>query len=68
MLREATEPVTTQEVVRRLVAERGQDLEDRCLVKLTMKRVGMAFTRQKALGTVRTIQGPGPITLWEIAR
>ncbi len=66
VLREATEPVATHDVVRRLMTKRGQDLEDRRLVKLTMKRVGMAFSRQKALGTVRAIQGPGPVTLWVV--
>ena len=68
VLREATEPVATHEVVRRLMAERGQDTEDRRLVKNTMKRVGMAFSRQKANGTVRAIQGAGPVTLWEVAK
>ncbi len=63
VLREATEPVATHDVVRRLMAERGQDAEDCRLVKLTMKRVGMAFSRQKAAGTVRAIQGAGPVTL-----
>lgn len=48
------------------MTERGQDTEDRRLVKLTMKRVGMAFSRQKANGTVRAIQGAGPVTLWEV--
>lgn len=68
VLREATEPVATHEVVRRLMIERGQDVEDRRLVKLTMKRVGMAFTRQKAAGTMRAIQGAGAVTLWEVVR
>ena len=66
VLREAAEPVATHDVVRRLMTECGQDTEDRRLVKLTMKRVGMAFSRQKALGTVRAIQGAGPVTLWEV--
>ena len=66
VLREATEPVATHEVVRRLMTERGQDAGDRRLVKNTMKRVGMAFSRQKAAGTVRAIQGAGPVTLWEV--
>ena len=68
VLREATEPVATHEVVRRLMTERGQDVENRQLVKNTMKRVGMAFSRQKAAGTVRAIQGAGPVTLWEVVR
>ena len=68
VLREATEPVATHDVVRRLMVERGQDAGDRQIVRLTMKRVGMAFSRQKALGTVRAIQGAGPVTLWEVIR
>lgn len=68
VLREATEPVATHEVVRQLMIERGQDASDRRLVKLTMKWVGMAFSQQKALGTVRAIQGAGPVTLWKVAR
>jgi len=68
VLREATEPVTTQEVARRLMTERGQDMEDRRLVAQTMKRVGMALSRQKANGAVRAIQGAGSVTLWEVAR
>jgi len=68
VLREATEPVTTQETARRLMVERGQDMEDRRLVAQTMKRVGMAFSRQKALETVRAIQGAGSVTLWDIVR
>ena len=67
VLREATEPVATHDVVRRLMTERGQDVNDRQLLRLTMKRVGMAFSRQKALGTVRAIQGAGAVTLWEVA-
>ena len=68
VLREATEPVATHDVVRRLMTERGQDMENRRLVKNTMKRVGMAFSRQKAAGTVRAIQGAGPVTLWEVVQ
>ncbi len=66
VLRDAVEPVATHDVVRRLMVERGQDAGDRQLVRLTMKRIGMAFSRQKALGTVRAIQGAGPVTLWEV--
>ncbi len=67
VLREAAEPVTTQEVARRLITERGQDIEDRRLMAQTMKRVAMALSRQKANGSVRVIQGPGLVTLWELA-
>ncbi len=67
VLREATEPVTTQEVARRLMTERGQDMEDRRLVAQTMKRVGMALSRQKANGVVLREQGPGHLVLWQVA-
>ena len=63
VLRDAAEPIATHDVVRRLMTERGQDAEDCRLVKSTMKRVGMAFSRQKALGTVRATQGARPATL-----
>jgi len=68
VLREATEPVTTQEVARRLMTERGQDMEDRRLVAQTMKRVGMALSRQKANGAVRSEQGTGQAVMWEVVR
>ncbi len=64
----ATEPVTTQHILVQLMDKRKQFTEDRRLVKVTMKHVGMAFIRQKAAGTVRAIQGLGPVTLWEMAR
>ncbi len=68
LLREVAEPVTTQEITRRLMTERGQDLEDGRLVAQTMKRVGMALSRQKANGAVRSEQGPGQFVLWKLAR
>jgi len=68
VLRETREPVTTQEVARRLMAERGQDMDDRRLVAQTIKRVGVALSRQKANGAVLGEQGTGQAVLWEIAR
>ncbi len=68
MLREATEPVTTQEIVRRLMTERGQDMGDRRLVAQTMKRVGMALSRQKANGAVRVILVAGRNAGWTTER
>ncbi len=67
VLREATEPVTTQEVVRRLMVERGQDANDRRLVKLTMKRVAMALARQEKQGTVYSTREVGQSAMWRIA-
>ncbi len=64
VLRDATEPVMTQEVARRLMTERGQDMEDRRLVAQTMKRVGMALSRQKTNGVVRSEQKVGGLFVW----
>jgi len=68
LLREATEPVTTQEVARRLMTQRGQDLENRRLAAQTVKRVGMALSRQKANGAIRSEQGAGQFVLWQITK
>ncbi len=68
VLREATEPVTTQEVARRLMTERGQDMEDRRLVAQTMKRVGMVLSRQKANGALRSEREAGQAVLWGAIR
>ena len=64
VLREATEPVATHDVVRRLMVERGQDVEDRRLVALTMKRVGMALARQEKQGSVRSMRTAGQAVTW----
>ena len=50
LLREATEPVATHDVVRQLMTERGQNTEDRQLVRLTMKRVGRRSAGRRCLG------------------
>ncbi len=68
VLREATEPVTTQEVAQRLMTERGQNMGDRHLVAQTIKRVGMALSRQKGNGAVQSEQGPGQFVRWRIVR
>jgi hypothetical protein len=64
VLREATEPVATHDVARRLMAERGQDVEDRRLMKLTMKRVknsGRFSTCIREQGVART-RSPGSLS------
>jgi len=68
VLRDATEPVTTQEVVRLLMTERRQDMEDRRLVAQTAKRVGMALSRQKANGAVQAGNKAGHPVLWKTVR
>ncbi len=37
---------------------------DQQLVGQTIKRVGMAFSRQKTNGAMRSEQGPGQFMLW----
>ena len=68
VLRDAAEPITTADIVRQLMAKQGQDAGDRRLLAQITKRVGMALSRQKANGAVRTVEGQGQFVLWEVAR
>ncbi len=67
VLREAPEPMTTADVVARLMAARGMEAGDARAKRMAMKRVGMALGRQRENGAVRSTQGPGQFVLWEIA-
>ncbi len=68
VLREATEPLDTAGVVRRMMAREGQDAGDQRAVARLTKRVGTALRRQERNGTVQAVQGAGAAALWEIAR
>ncbi len=68
MLREAGEPLSTAELVQRLMEQQKQDTGDRRLVTLLVKRIGTTLTRQERRGAVRAIREEGRVTLWEVAR
>ena len=68
VLREARGPLTTVEVARRFMVDRGVDAADGRAVRLATKRVGMALGHQRVKGTVRAVAGPGVVGVWEIKR
>jgi len=68
ILRQATEPLTTRDIAIELLVTRALDRNDQKLLKLMSKRVGVALRLQRDKGAVRSEQGPGQYTLWEMAR
>lgn len=68
ILRQATEPLTTRDIALELLVARALDKNDRRLLRLMSKRVGVALRGQRDRGAVLSDQGPGQYMLWEIAR
>lgn len=52
-LRRAGEPLTAQEIARRIIAERGLNTVDEALVRAMAKRVDMALRHQRTNGMVQ---------------
>jgi len=67
VLRRAPEPITAAEMVRRALAEQGQDPDDHALVRQVAKRFETALARQERRGVVRARREPGRMVLWEVA-
>lgn len=67
ILRQAAEPMTSRDIAFELMTRRALDREDRKLLALMSKRIGMALRLQRDKGLVRSDQGPGQFQLWEIA-
>jgi hypothetical protein len=68
LLRQAAEPLTTRDVAIELLVSRAMDKADQKLLKLMVKRVGVALRTQRENGAVRSSQGPGQLVVWEVAR
>ena len=68
VLREASEPITAAEMVRRVLVDQGQDPNDHALVRQVAKRFETALARQERGGVVRARREPGRVVLWEVAR
>jgi hypothetical protein len=67
ILRQAAEPLTTQDIARELIVSRALDVNDKKLLRLMTKRAGVALRGQRDNGLVRSEQGPGMFMVWEIA-
>jgi hypothetical protein len=68
-LRNAPGPMTTQEIARHIMAERGMNTADIGLLQLFTRRTGALLRWQKTRGLLRAIKDPkyGRFDLWEIA-
>lgn len=68
ILRQAKEPLTTRDLAVEMLVSRALDKDDRKLLALMIKRVGVALRGQRDNGAVRSVPGPGIMLLWEVAR
>ena len=69
LLREAPGPLTTKEVARHIMVERGQNTADDAMVTVMTRRTGALLRHYRERGSVRSIKDPrrGQFDLWEIA-
>lgn len=67
ILRTSREPLTTREIAAQMLLERAMDAEDRKLLRLMVKRVGVALRHQREVGRACSEEGPGQYQLWTIA-
>lgn len=67
ILRQAAEPLTSRDIALQLVAERALDVADEKLMRLMVKRVGVALRGQRDKGTVKSDQGCGLYMVWSLA-
>lgn len=68
VLREASEPIPAAEVVRRMMAQQGQDAGDTALAGRLAKCVETALGRQVRRGTVRVVREMGRAARWETVK
>lgn len=68
ILRQAEEPLTSRDIALEMLASRALDPEDQKLLRLMVKRVGVALRHQRDCGRVQSDQGPGQYMVWGIAR
>ena len=68
ILRQADEPLTSRDIALEMLVTRALDPQDEKLLRLMVKRVGVALRHQRDAGRVKSDQGPGQYIVWEIAR
>jgi hypothetical protein len=68
-LRDAPGPMTTKELARHVMAERGLNTANAALLQLFTRRTGALLRWQKKRGILRSVKDPqhGRFDLWEIA-
>jgi len=68
ILRQAVEPLTSRDVALEMLVTRALDPKDERLLRLMVKRVGIALRHQRDQGRVKSDQGPGQYMVWEVER
>lgn len=68
-LRDASGPMTTVELARHVMAERGLNTADTALLQLFTRRTGALLRWQRKKGVLRSVKDPkhGRFDLWEVA-
>ncbi len=68
-LREAKQPLTSRDIAKTLMRERGLNVDDKDVVVMMTKRVGACLKTQKNKGYVRSMELEGSTLLgWQIIR
>ncbi len=65
-LRQSDGPLTTKDLVQRVMAERELNTADTRLARTMGKRVGATMRSLRSRGLVQSKQGPGQYMLWEL--
>lgn len=67
-LRNAKIPLTSADIARRVMAERGLDTGNVRTVKLMVKRVGACLRHWRGKGRVKSEKGEGPHLVWRLSQ
>lgn len=68
MLREAQGPLTSRDIARQLMTERGLDNNDKELSVLMVKRVCACLRKHRLNGTIQTVPVEGRLQGWALVR
>ncbi|MGF1631870.1 MAG: hypothetical protein ACFCUT_20530 [Kiloniellaceae bacterium] len=60
--------MTTREVAKLVIENRGLNPEDKGLSRTIVKRIGASLKDMRNKGLVQSEQGPGSFNLWRVAR
>jgi hypothetical protein len=66
ILRQAAEPLTSQDIARELMVTRGLDVADTKLLRKMTRRCGVALRHQGDNELARSSQAEGMFMVWEI--
>jgi hypothetical protein len=67
-LKEATEPLTTEQIAQRIMSERGLDPSDKRVASLMFRRAGACLRMWRQRGLVARSEGTGKRKTWALAR